>query len=387
MTTLPRILGYTPDGLPIYPISGSQGRGISSVGDIIERTIDGFDTNEIFREFQTVLAIVNEQRSAVANLLSFPTIRPADGVAQTVDDDGFERASEFGEPVSLAAAPDVVTMGYDRADWDLATRFSARYLRDATRAEIEAIHARALAADNKNVNTAILSRLLDPTPGENEDGRTVYGLWTGDDGMAPPRHAFRTFDDTHSHYLTSGSADVEGADLDALMMNVTEHGYGLRAGSRLILFLHPDEVPPVAAIRAGSGAGTLKATYDYIPSSGAPAYLTSEAIIGDVAPGEFERLSVVGSYGAVWVVPTEFMPPNYLLLTATDGPSSNLNPVGFRQHPNANQQGIRLLPGNQTEYPLTEAFYTRCFGVGVRHRGAAAAMQITASATYTAPVL
>jgi hypothetical protein len=362
-------------------------RGISTAGDIIEWTIDGFDTAVMFREFQTTLEIVNEQRSAVANLLSFPTIRPADGVAQTVDDDGFERASEFGEPVSLAARPDIVTMGYDRADWDLATRFTARYLRDATAAEIEAIHSRALAADNKNVNTAILSRLLDPTPGENEDGRTVYGLWTGTDGMTPPRHAFRTFDDTHSHYMTSGSADVEGADLDALVSNITEHGYGLRPGSRLLLFLHPDEVPPVAAIRAGSGAGTLKATFDYIPSAGAPAYLTSEAIIGDVAPAEFDRLKVVGSYGDVWVVPTEFMPPSYLLLTATDGPGSSLNPVGFRQHPNTAQQGLRLLPGNQTEYPLTESFYTRCFGVGVRHRGAAAAMQITTDTEYEAPVL
>ncbi len=100
-------------------------RGISTAGDIVERTIDGFDTRQIFREFQETLAIVNEQRSAVANLLSFPTIRPADGVAQTVDDDGFERASEFGEPVSLAAAPDIATMAYDRADWDLAARYTA----------------------------------------------------------------------------------------------------------------------------------------------------------------------------------------------------------------------------------------------------------------------
>ena len=180
-------------------------------------------TNEIFREFQDTLAIVNAERSAVANFLSFPTIRSADGVAQTTNADGFERASEFGEPTSIAAVPDLITMGYDRADWDLATRFSARYLRDATRAEIEAVHSRALAANNKLINRAILARLLNSVAGENEDGKTVYGLWNGTDGAVPPAYAFRSFTNTHSHYMTTGSATPDGGDLDALIMTIREH--------------------------------------------------------------------------------------------------------------------------------------------------------------------
>lgn len=358
-------------------------RGYSTAGDIVERTIDGFDTTEMFREFQATLDIVNSERAAVANFLSFPTIRSADGVAQTTNADGFEKASEFGEPTSIAAVPDLVTMGYDRADWDLATRFSARYLRDATRAEVEAVRSRALAADNKLINTAILSRLLNPVAGENEDGKTVHGLWNGTDGMIPPSYAFRSFTNTHSHYMTSGSATPDGGDLDALIMTIREHGYGMHAGSQLVLFLNPDELPPIAAIRAG----TASAVYDFIPGRSAPAYLTSETIVGDIAPAEIGRLSIAGSYGPLWIVPTDFMPTDYLLAVATDGPNSSLNPVGFRQHPNASHQGLRLLPGNQKEYPLSEAFYTRAFGVGVRHRGAAAVMQITASGSYTAPVL
>ncbi|TQM44116.1 hypothetical protein [Pseudonocardia cypriaca] len=360
-------------------------RGISTAGDIVAASIDGADLEAMFREFQATLAIRNEERTAVANFLSFPTVRSADGVAQTTDQDGFERASEFGEPVSLAAPPDVVTMGYDFNDHDLATRFTARYLRDATAAEIEAIHRRALAADNKLVNTEILKRLLDPTPGENSDGKTVYGLWTGTDGMRPPHYAFRTFPANHSHYLTTGSATPDGADLDALISTIREHGYGTQAGSQLVLFLNPDELPPIVAIRAGSG--TLQAQYDYLPGAAAPAYLTDQTIIGDIAPAEIGRLPISGSYGPMWIVATDVMPPDYLLAVATDGPNSDLNPVGFRQHPNAAHQGLRLLPGNQTEYPLTEAFYTRAFGVGVRHRGAAAVMQITTSTTYTPPVL
>lgn len=239
-------------------------RGISTAGDIVAASIDGADLEAMFREFQATLAIRNEERTAVANFLSFPTVRSADGVAQTTDQDGFERASEFGEPVSLAAPPDVVTMGYDFNDHDLATRFTARYLRDATAAEIEAIHRRALAADNKLVNTEILKRLLDPTPGENSDGKTVYGLWTGTDGMRPPHYAFRTFPANHSHYLTTGSATPDGADLDALISTIREHGYGTQAGSQLVLFLNPDELPPIVAIRAGSG--TLQASTTTSPA-------------------------------------------------------------------------------------------------------------------------
>jgi hypothetical protein len=96
---------------------------------------------------------------------------------------------------------------------------------------------------------------------------------------------------------------------------------------------------------------------------------------------------VSGSYGDVWILPVEFMPPTYLVMAATNGPNSPLNPIGFREHPRTDQQGLRLLPGNQQKYPLIDSYYCRGFGTGVRHRGAAVVMQITASASYTAPVL
>ena len=238
-------------------------RGYSTSGDIVAKTIDGFDLTAMFAEFQQTLAIVNEERAAVANFLSFPTVRSADGVAQTTTQDGFEMASEFGEPVSIAARPDISTMG-TRNDWDLATRFTARYLRDATAAEIEAVHARALAADNKLINTAILARLLSPTPGENEDGKTVYGLWNGTDSMTPPRYAFRTFATNHSHYLTTGSATADGADLDVLISTITEHGYGTAAGAQLVLLLNHDELAAIEAIRAGTASAKCPAGDRYL---------------------------------------------------------------------------------------------------------------------------
>lgn len=375
------VLGYTPDGRPIYPIAGAEGaRGYSTAGDIITTTIDGRPLNDLWSEFQTTLDIVNGERTAVTNLLCFRTDRSADGVAQSVGDDDFEMASEFGEPVSLRSKPDVITVGYPFDDWDKAARFTWKFLRDAPASQVEEVHARALYADNKLVTHSILRRLLDPTADVNSDGRNVYGLYSGDT-MVPPRHGFNVFESGHNHYFTTGSATPDGADLDDMARHITHHGYGTTPGSQLVLFVNPDDLPPLVAIRAGEAG----AQYDFIPGAAAPAYLTDKEIVGDVAPGEFNRLKVEGSYGRVWITPTEFMPPGYLLMAATGGSNDSLNPVGFREHVNAVHRGLRLLPGNRNGYPLVDSYYTRGFGVGVRHRGAAAVMQITSGGTYTPP--
>lgn len=382
-----KLLGYmpAPDGspsrIPIYPITGSEGQGYSTAGDIITTTIDGRPLNDLWGEFQQTLDIVNEERTAVTNLLCFRTDRSADGVAQSVGDDDFELASEFGEPTSLASKPEILTVGYPFADWDKATRFTWKFLRDAPASQVEELHTRAVFADNKLTTNAILRRLLDPTPDVNSDGRTVYGLYSGDTQL-PPRHGFNVFTEPHSHYLTTESTAPDGSDLDDMARHITHHGYGTVPGSQLILLVHPDDLPPILAIRAGVDG----AQYDYIPGAGAPAYLTDKEIIGDIAPGEFNRLKVNGSYGPVWITPSEYMVPGYLLMTATGGSNDSLNPVGFREHINPAHRGLRLLPGNRSGYPLVDSYYTRAFGVGVRHRGAAVVMQITTGTDYDPPV-
>jgi hypothetical protein len=69
---------------------------------------------------------------------------------------------------------------------------------------------------------------------------------------------------------------------------------------------------------------------------------------------------------------------------ASYGPDSPYNAIGFRQHENPNYQGLRHIAGDGP-YPITESFSTRAFGVGVRQRGAAVAIQVTTGSTYTPP--
>lgn len=49
---------------------------------------------------------------------------------------------------------------------------------------------------------------------------------------------------------------------------------------------------------------------------------------------------------------------------------------------------LRLIGvGNAGSYPLVESFTARECGTGVRYRGGAVAIQVTANANYTAPAI
>ena len=150
--------------------------------------------------------------------------------------------------------------------------------------------------------------------------------------------------------------------------------------------MNPAQAEAVASWRAGvENANTVVAHHDYIPSAGAPAYLQPDNLVGQVAPDSFNGLKIQGSYGNLWVVQSDFIPEDYVIVAATEGPNSPNNAIGVRQHTNPVYQGLRIIPGRVPGYPLQEAFFQRSFGVGVRHRGAAAVVQIKASGSYDVP--
>lgn len=126
--------------------------------------------------------------------------------------------------------------------------------------------------------------------------------------------------------------------------------------------------------------------WDFIPSSNAPARLTNERVEGAAPPPDYNGLEVTGSYGKALVIESYFIPAGWAAIVATSGTNSESNHVGFREHTNQAYRGLRAIPG-VGPYPLQELFLARSFGVGVRHRGAALAIQITGSASYTPPVI
>jgi hypothetical protein len=96
-------------------------------------------------------------------------------------------------------------------------------------------------------------------------------------------------------------------------------------------------------------------------------------------PGE------IGTYGPFHVVEEGLIPAGYAVAIASGGPDNLGNPVGFREHSNAAYRGLKLIPGQVSDYPLIGSFYRRGFGTGIRHRGALAIMQVKASGNYAVP--
>lgn len=353
-------------------------RGYNAAGDAVSTLSDGTNTNNLFIEFAQAAAAQNAKRDGVAGLLSFQTTNAYDEVLQGAGDFAFEQASEYGEPVGHRVAPSGLPCGYTFTFFDIAVRTTWRFLIDATAEQVRANTAAVLEADNRQVFDGIMSALFDPAQRLSPEGNPVYGLYNAD-GTVPPTVDGATFAGSHNHYLTSGGATFDGADLSGLVGHVTHHGYGTGGNGQMLVMANPSDVETMRAFRVASGAPA-----DFIPSAAAPAYLTAEAIMGKVAPATYGNLPVAGSYGSAWIVPDSLIPTGYLLAVASGGPNSATNPVGFREHPRSDLRGLRQVGGPDNRYPLQDSFWARGFGTGVRHRGAAAVMQVTAG-SYAAP--
>lgn len=358
-------------------------RGYNAVSDILKKTADGQDLNDIWNEFQATLLLQNDKQTALASLFTFDTTLASELVAQSLGGDDFEEASEYGVPTSLRGMPDTVKVGYPARWYDKRTAFTWKALSTMSAEQVAAIHSAALAADNRLVFNKIMQRIFNPTTTINEDGTSVFGFWNGTDGAPPPSPTGDTFDSSHTHYLVSGAASIAAGDVDDLVETVEHHGFGLRQnGDRVIVLANPLEADKIAGFRVAGGH-----KFDAIPATDAPAFITAETIQGDRPPGTFNGLTVKCAYGDAWVVSDRQVPAGYIVGLATGGPNSTRNPMGFREHIQSDLQGLIQLPGNARDYPLIDSFYTRFFGVGTRQRGAGAVMQIKASGSYVAPSL
>lgn len=366
-----------------------NGSGYGTRHDVlVNRTADGVDLTQIFAEIQDANELYNQAKNAFIDLLTFPTTDTGAAVPQAGwGSDSFEEATEFGVPRYVGTA-NALKIGYTLKDFDLGVGYTWKFLRDATAAEVTAKIQRVYEADTKLLVQSVFRRLFDPGQHENEFGMTCYGLYNGLDGMVPPSHMGQTFDASTCHYLTTGSTTLDAADVEQSIKLIRRFGYGMEDGSRIIVLAHPDvvEQSQLASWRAGVEYVTgKKAKYDFVASSNAPAFWTDLSVVGKTPEPDYNGLPVTGSYGGALIVETHFMPTDYVAVFATGGPGSEKNVIGLRSHANPSYQGLRQIPGNNQAYPLIDSYFQRTFGTGVRHRGAAVALQITTAPGYFPP--
>ena len=356
--------------------------GTNAEGDVLTQTLDGRSLNDVWTEIQASLALWNDKRQAIVDLLTFPVQNPIEEVPVYSGDD-FEEASEFGEPKGVRGG-DFFQMAYDFKWYDLAVRFTWKFLAEATAAQVESLANRAFEADNRLVFSRVLRAVfnnVNTTASIRSQAYNVYRFYNAD-GTVPPDYKNDTFSGTHNHYLTSGAATIDSGDLDAIEEHIKHHGY-LEGGATLVIMMNRQEVATVRSFRVSGGD-----SFDFIPSQGSPAAYFPQMVLGvtgNQPPSEYRGLKVAGSYGPFLIIEEDFIPAGYVFAFATGGEQNVANPVGFREHQNAGLRGLRLVKGRDNDYPLIDSFYQRGFGTGIRHRGAGVVMEITADATYDIP--
>ena len=357
-------------------------RGISTRADALHVTVDGVDlTATLWPEIQAAYRVRNETRDNLLSLFAARTTAPAEAVAQTLNYDDFEEASEFGVPKSLRASADVLLLAYGFRWFDAASRFTWRALVDMDAAQVSAQAAAILEADNRLVYKACFGALLNNTQRLSPENLPIYPLYSGD-GSIPPEHAAQVFTGTHTHYLTSQANVVDGNDVVELTRHITHHGYGDPSrGSRVLVLCHPNEAEVLRGVTKGATSSV-----DFVTAEGAPAFLTTQTLVGDRPPANLGRVPIFGSLGSAWLSENALVPAGYLLAVVVnaDGTAQEA-PLAIREHVRPELRGLRQVAGGDSNYPLQDSIASRGFGTGVRKRGAAAVMQITTNANYTVP--
>ena len=358
-------------------------RGYNASADVLTQTVDGRDLNDIWTEFQQVVALQNAERQRIVDLLTFPVTTVIEDVPQFGTED-FEEASEYGVPVGVRPEADVLSLGYTFKWYDIANRFTWQFLAEATAQRVEAIHQQVLDADNRKLFSEIMRTLFRADnrnatiKGQNYN---VYTFWNGD-GTVPPAYKANTFDGAHTHFRVSGGATIVSEDLDEITDDFKSHGYGSENGSTMFVMLNVTEANTVRSFRTALGD-----RYDFIPAVGQPGLFlpANQELFGSQVGSTFRGLNVIGSYGPLLIIEEDYVPPAYVVALVSGGEANIQNPIGLREHANAGLRGLRLVKGRDNDYPLIDSYYVRGFGTGVRQRGAGMVMQIKAAGGYTSP--
>lgn len=373
--------------LGIIPVPSGGDRGYNTEGDVLTQTVDGRNLNDVWNEFQATLAMHNEQRQRLVDLLTFPVSQPVEDVPILTGED-FEEASEFGEPKGITGGG-FWSMGFGFKWYDLAVRYTWKYLAEATAAQVESLNNMAIEADNRLVFNQVMKAIFNNntrTANIRGTAYNVYPFYNGDAAAPPPDYKNNTFTATHSHYLTSGAATVDSGDLDAMATHLRHHGHGTAAQGGQLLLLVPEDGAEIAAIRGFRVASGD--SYDFIPAQGQAPFLlptNTGGIQGGQPAATYQGMNVAGRYGPWLVIEESYIPASYMVGLASGGEVSAANPVGIREHQNPGLRGLQLVKGRSDDYPLVDSFYRRGFGTGVRQRGAGVVMQVTINAAYAIP--
>lgn len=357
-------------------------QGFNERADVV-RAADGTDLNDFWKEVQETIRIRNNDRTSIIDALTYQVSEVTSEISVPSEVD-FEEASEYGQPVGIRGGATRFFRGYDFKFYDLAVRYTWMFIAEADAQQLRQHHNLALEADIKLKFRKVMQRLFNPINGNGftdaNEPVTVFAAYNGD-GEVPPAYKQKTFLGSHNHYTVSGAAAVRPQDLDALALQTAEHGYTLQNGYRNVLWVNEQEGAIIRTFKTANGA-----SFDFVPNPetyGGAIWVPNN---GSYVGGPTGRVKgEIGTYGPFHVVEEGYIPAGYIASIVTGGQNNIGNPIGIREHSNAAYRGLKVIPGQRSDYPLLDSFYRRGFGTGMRQRGAVAIMQIKAAGSYVVP--
>jgi len=357
-------------------------QGFNERADVV-RAADGTDLNDFWNEVQQTIRIRNQDRTGIIDALTYRVNGISEEVSVPSEVD-FEEASEYGQPVGIRGGATRLFRGYDFKFYDLAVRYTWMFIAEADIQQLQQHHNLALEADIKLTFRKVMQRLFNPLNGngftDKNEPITVFGAYNAD-GEVPPKYKQTTFAGSHNHYVTNGNAAIRPQDLDTLATLTEEHGYTLQNGYRTVLWVNKQEADIIKGFRTTNGA-----KFDFVPNPntyGGAVWVPNNGTYVGGPTGTVK--GEIGTYGPFHVVEEGYIPAGYVASIVTGGQNNFGNPIGIREHSNPAYRGLKVIPGQRSDYPLLDSFYRKGLGTGMRHRGAVAVMQVSAGATYTVP--
>jgi hypothetical protein len=378
-------------------------KGYAAKADILTKTRDGQDLNQVWADYAAALDDFNAARQPLIDLLSSRVT----GIVDEITNPGterFELATEFGVAQSIRPVPTVASRAYPFDWYDLRQGYTWRFLNKATTAQLDSVLNVAMEAENALVFDQVMKSLFNNVNRTTTiDGITspftVVCLYNADGSYIPP-YKGQTFPGSHNHYLSSGTNSGQIAfdpqDLLDTAGTIEHHGFTKANGFNIIFLMNPADATAsvVKYVRntafVSGGAATVTSLYDFIPSSATNQTLLLPpgfTLAGNgMAPNTFAGLDVVGTWGPYLIAQDYQIPTGYMVAAASAGNNTALNIIGVREDENPALQGLVIKPGNNNAYPLIDSNFIRGIGAGVRQRGAAAIMKLDASGgAYTVP--
>lgn len=374
-----------------HDFRGNMPAGFNERADALFQAADGTDLNAFWDEVNQVIRLRNAARNRVVDLLSYRVTEMAEEVTVPDGTARFEKASEYGQPKGIRTSVTRFWRGFSFDMYDLAIRYTRMFLAVADRRQLQSLTQSALEAENILVHNEVLKTTFNPINGSgfgpNEVPVTVYKFYNAD-GEVPPAYGGYTHAGTHNHYLRSD--DIGGAGgvltddvVEGMATHLAHHGYEYNQGYRYVLVVNRQEAAIIRTWRVAAGQA-----WDFIPSVGYGGGVYLPADQGQLVdrpagtmPGQ------IGTYGPWHVIEEAYIPAGYLLGFVTGGPDNISNPVGLREHDNPALRGLRIEPGQRSQYPLIDSFFERGIGSGIRHRGAGVVVQVGATGSYVVPAL